>query len=185
MFYQIFISPQVKRWATVTYKLGIYELPHELPNGVRLRILGNQEILGIIAQCPAPRQNKHPASTSKRAPKYSDQIPPTVHYPTRKLGLAPNILQPTVDSPAVNNASILNHPSRMNNTLQTKIKTFPHNLLKAQKHPRNENDTTFLLDQPLSSNQISTYISKKMLLSVSDYCNLPVVHSKYLIEFLA
>ena len=39
MFYQIFLSPQVKRWAIVTYKHGIYELPHELPNDLRLRIL--------------------------------------------------------------------------------------------------------------------------------------------------
>ena len=30
MFYQIFLSPQVKGWAIVTYKHGIYELPHEL-----------------------------------------------------------------------------------------------------------------------------------------------------------
>ena len=37
MFYQIFISPQVKRWAIVTYKYGIYELSHELPNDFRLR----------------------------------------------------------------------------------------------------------------------------------------------------
>ena len=36
MFYQIFLSPQVKRCAIVTYKHGIYELPHELPNNVRL-----------------------------------------------------------------------------------------------------------------------------------------------------
>ena len=28
MFYQIFLSP---RWAIITYKHGIYELPHELP----------------------------------------------------------------------------------------------------------------------------------------------------------
>ena len=32
MFYQIFLSPQVKRWAIVTYKFGIYELPYELSN---------------------------------------------------------------------------------------------------------------------------------------------------------
>ena len=41
MFYQIFLSPQVKRWANITYKHGIYELPHELPNDLRLRKLGN------------------------------------------------------------------------------------------------------------------------------------------------
>ena len=44
MFYQIFLSPQVKRWAIVTYKHGIYELPNELPNDLRLR----KEILGNI-----------------------------------------------------------------------------------------------------------------------------------------
>ena len=31
MFCQIFLSPQVKRWAILTYKHCIYELPHELP----------------------------------------------------------------------------------------------------------------------------------------------------------
>ena len=37
MFYQIFISSQVKRCAIITYKHGIYGLPHELLNGSRLR----------------------------------------------------------------------------------------------------------------------------------------------------
>ena len=41
MFYQIFLSVQVKRCAIITYKHGIYELPHELPKDLRLRILGN------------------------------------------------------------------------------------------------------------------------------------------------
>ena len=41
MFYKIFLSPQVKRWAIIAYKDGIYELPHELSNELRLRILGN------------------------------------------------------------------------------------------------------------------------------------------------
>ena len=41
MFYQIFLSPKVKRCAIITYKHGIYEFPHELPNDLRLRILGN------------------------------------------------------------------------------------------------------------------------------------------------
>ena len=41
MSYEIFLSPQVKRWAIITYKYGIYELPQELPNDLRLRILGN------------------------------------------------------------------------------------------------------------------------------------------------
>ena len=37
MFYEIFFSPQVKRCAIITYKHGIYELPHELPNNLRNR----------------------------------------------------------------------------------------------------------------------------------------------------
>ena len=45
MFYQIFLSTHVKGWAIITYKHGIYELPHELPNELGLRILGNEEIL--------------------------------------------------------------------------------------------------------------------------------------------
>ena len=30
--YQIFLSPQVKWWAIITYKHGIYELSNELPS---------------------------------------------------------------------------------------------------------------------------------------------------------
>ena len=37
MFYKIFFSPQVKRCAIITHKHSIYELPHELPNDLRLR----------------------------------------------------------------------------------------------------------------------------------------------------
>ena len=40
MFYQIFISSQAKRTAIITYIHGIYELPQELSNDLRLRILG-------------------------------------------------------------------------------------------------------------------------------------------------
>ena len=36
MFYQTFLPPQVKRWATITYKHGIYELPHELLKNIYL-----------------------------------------------------------------------------------------------------------------------------------------------------
>ena len=41
MFYQTFLSPHVKRWAIITYKHGIYELPQELQNGLRLMTLEN------------------------------------------------------------------------------------------------------------------------------------------------
>ena len=32
MFYKIFLTPQVKQCANITYKHGAYELPDELPN---------------------------------------------------------------------------------------------------------------------------------------------------------
>ena len=32
MFLEIFLSPQVKRCSIITYKHGMYELPHELLN---------------------------------------------------------------------------------------------------------------------------------------------------------
>ena len=35
MFHQIFLSPQGKRCAIITYKHDIYELPHDLPNDLR------------------------------------------------------------------------------------------------------------------------------------------------------
>ena len=46
MFDLDFLSPQVKRWAIITYNHGIYELSHESPNDLRLTILGNQKISG-------------------------------------------------------------------------------------------------------------------------------------------
>ena len=59
MFYQILLSPQVKRWAIITYKHGIYELPHELPNDLRfIRRLRNirkvSKLHRMIAQPPVP-----------------------------------------------------------------------------------------------------------------------------------
>ena len=38
MFYQIFLSPEVKRGAIITYKHDISELPHELLNDLRLAL---------------------------------------------------------------------------------------------------------------------------------------------------
>ena len=37
MFHQIFLSPKVKRCAIITYKHGMYELPHKLPKHLRPR----------------------------------------------------------------------------------------------------------------------------------------------------
>ena len=41
MIYQIFLSPQVKRWEIIIYKHGIYKLAHELPNDLRLRVFAD------------------------------------------------------------------------------------------------------------------------------------------------
>ena len=41
MFYQIFLSPQVKGSVIISKKHDIYELPHELQNNFRLSVLGN------------------------------------------------------------------------------------------------------------------------------------------------
>ena len=41
ILYQIFFSPHVKLSVTFSNKHGIYKLPHELPNNLRLMILGN------------------------------------------------------------------------------------------------------------------------------------------------
>ena len=43
ILYQILFSPHVKRSVIISNKHGIYELPHELPNDLRLGILGSQE----------------------------------------------------------------------------------------------------------------------------------------------
>ena len=40
MFCQTFLSLQVKRCVIITYKHGMYELPHEMLNNLRLRKLG-------------------------------------------------------------------------------------------------------------------------------------------------
>ena len=51
MFYQIFLSLQVRRCTITTYEYGIYQLPYELPNDLRFSILGNEEILGKGLNC--------------------------------------------------------------------------------------------------------------------------------------
>ena len=52
----IFVSPQVKRWAIIPYKHGIYELAYEFLNDLRLTKLGNIRKLSkphrMKVQCP-------------------------------------------------------------------------------------------------------------------------------------
>ena len=54
MFYHTFLSPQMKRWAIITDKHGIYELPHELPNDLRLKISGRVKISYNDRPAPSP-----------------------------------------------------------------------------------------------------------------------------------
>ena len=51
MFYEILFSPQVKRCAIITYKHGIDELPHKLPNNLRNRRKDFRK-LGDIREVP-------------------------------------------------------------------------------------------------------------------------------------
>ena len=46
MIYQIFLSPQVKQNVISINKQGVSELPHELLNNLRFKILGNMEKSG-------------------------------------------------------------------------------------------------------------------------------------------
>ena len=58
MFYQIFLSPQVMRWAIITYKHGTYELPHELLNYLKLRILAHGIFAAGGAKVPTQEKKK-------------------------------------------------------------------------------------------------------------------------------
>ena len=57
MFCQPFLSPQVKRCAIITYEHGIYELPHELPNDLRLYKISAFSPLGGPL-CPHKKKKK-------------------------------------------------------------------------------------------------------------------------------
>ena len=70
MFYQTFLSPQVKRCSIITYEHGIYELPHELPSNLKLNTLGNQ---GTSAS------PKYPATgCSNKKPQFKLFLAPTI-----------------------------------------------------------------------------------------------------------
>ena len=92
MFYQIFLSPQVKWCAIITYKHGIYELPNDL----RLRKLGNikklSKIHRIIAHRQLPQPKWKPHQYHKKAPeKWKTNPPaPAARHPTAKPESAPD-----------------------------------------------------------------------------------------------
>ena len=99
MFYQIFLSTQVKRWAIIAYKHGIYELPHELPNDLRvtdLRKLGNirkvSKFYRTIALSPVPPANEGFVNTSRKLLESKNETFPILRSFTSKLELVSNIL---------------------------------------------------------------------------------------------
>ena len=72
----------LQRWAIITYKHGIYELPHELPNNFRLKDLSKLRYIRKVSklnrmrtQCSdlLPRLKKKKIdSTSKKVQKHSN-----------------------------------------------------------------------------------------------------------------
>ena len=50
MFYQIFLSQQVKRSAVITYKNGLFELPRQLLNDLRFKRLGELENISKVTK---------------------------------------------------------------------------------------------------------------------------------------
>ena len=74
-FYQIFLSPQVKRCAIITYKHGIYELPSDLRKG---------EMSGRCLK--APPAVRHPKGKQEPAP----DTPPTAAAPQRPRSRTPS-----------------------------------------------------------------------------------------------
>ena len=99
MFYHIFLSPQVKRCAIITYKHGICYLLNELPNDLRLKILRKYEISGNCLNytewqpsAQSPHQNKYSANTRRKPPETRNQTFPAARYPTRKPELVSDIL---------------------------------------------------------------------------------------------
>ena len=94
MFYQIFLSPKVKRWTIITYKHGTYESPHELPNDLRLTKLGNiREVSRLQRMIAQPScQNESFVNTSRKLLKNRNETFPVIFYFMRKLELVSNIL---------------------------------------------------------------------------------------------
>ena len=75
MFYQISLSPQVKQWAIVTYKHGIYELPYQLPNNLPAahtrKMTQDPRKSGNIRKVPRPDRTISPAPRPQPPPPSS------------------------------------------------------------------------------------------------------------------
>ena len=87
MFYQFFLSLQVKQSMVISNKYHIYESPQEVPHDFRPRISGNLKILGksqnFIEWQPSGKpfsQNRNFVNTSKQFPKSKSWTFLAVHY---------------------------------------------------------------------------------------------------------
>ena len=108
MFYQVFLSPQVKRCAIITYKYDICVLRHELPNNLRIRILQPDNESGPklepqLGQMPCRRASPtRPPRGLARRPEGSGQ--PRARFPPEPGAVLPpkgdqNINEPTSNDP--------------------------------------------------------------------------------------
>ena len=80
MFYQIFFSPQVKRWTIITYKNGLYELPHEMLNDFSFKILDSdlnvpRHFHRWVALCPHKKKRKKKDLRSQEITTYQESDP--------------------------------------------------------------------------------------------------------------
>ena len=66
----------------VTYTHGIYDLPHELPNDLRFRIVENYEISGkcLNPSAQSPCQTESFVNTSRKLLKNRNETYPAVRY---------------------------------------------------------------------------------------------------------
>ena len=101
MFYQILLSPQVKRSAIISNKLGIYELPIKWPNDLRFLIIENlerstksQKFLELQPSAQSSSQNKSFVDTSKKLLKNRNQNFSVFPYFTWKLEFVQNKQHP-------------------------------------------------------------------------------------------
>ena len=102
VFYQIFLSPQLKRSVIISNKHGIYKLPHKLPHDLRLRKLGKNKVyqnnlktsrnFNLVSSFP-PKIN---INTSKILFENRNWTFPVVCYFTWKLEFVSNNLSMVV-----------------------------------------------------------------------------------------
>ena len=94
LFHQIFLSPQVKQCAVITYKHGIQKFSYELPTYDHRKLGNNRKVSKPHRMIPAPNppaKINTPPILAKNPRKTEINPPhPELHHPTRKPEPAPN-----------------------------------------------------------------------------------------------